>query len=69
MLALKEQQFVLAARTLGQSHTRILLRHLLPNLIGVIVVYLTLTIPAVILDESFLRTMTRIFFAVFDLLI
>ena len=54
VLALKEQQFVLAARALGQSHARILLRHLLPNLIGVIVVYLTLTIPAVILDESFL---------------
>ncbi len=54
VLALKERQFVLAARALGQSHTRILLRHLLPNLIGVIVVYLTLTIPAVILDESFL---------------
>lgn len=54
VLALKEQQFVLAARALGQSHTRILMRHLLPNLIGVIVVYLTLTIPAVILDESFL---------------
>ncbi len=54
VLALKEQQFVLAARALGQSHTRILLRHLLPNLFGVIVVYLTLTIPAVILDESFL---------------
>jgi len=54
VLALKEQQFVLAARALGQSHTRILLRHLLPNLTGVIIVYLTLTIPAVILDESFL---------------
>ena len=54
VLALKEQQFVLAARALGQSHIRILLRHLLPNLIGVVIVYLTLTIPAVILDESFL---------------
>ena len=54
VLTLKEQQFVLAARALGQSHTRILLRHILPNLIGVVVVYLTLTIPAVILDESFL---------------
>lgn len=54
VLALKEQQFVLAARALGQSHTRILIRHLLPNLVGVVVVYLTLTIPAVILDESFL---------------
>ena len=54
VLALKEQQFVLAARALGQSHARILVRHLLPNLVGVVVVYLTLTIPAVILDESFL---------------
>jgi oligopeptide transport system permease protein len=54
VLALKEQQFVLAARALGQSHARILIRHLLPNLVGVVVVYLTLTIPAVILDESFL---------------
>lgn len=54
VLALKEQQFVLAARALGQSHFRIIVRHLLPNLVGVVVVYLTLAIPAVILDESFL---------------
>ena len=54
VLSLKEQQFVSAARALGQSHTRIILRHLLPNLIGVVVVYLTLTIPNVIIDESFL---------------
>lgn len=54
VLALKSQQFVMAARSLGQSHRRILLDHLLPNLVGVVVIYLTLTIPAVILDESFL---------------
>jgi peptide/nickel transport system permease protein/oligopeptide transport system permease protein len=54
VLSLKNQQFVLAARSLGQSHTRIVMRHLLPNLIGIVIVYLTLTIPAVILDESFL---------------
>ncbi len=54
VLALKSQQFVLAARSLGQSHTRIILRHLLPNLLGIVIIYLTLTIPAVILDESFL---------------
>ncbi len=54
VLALKSNQFVTAARALGQSHVRILLRHLLPNIAGVVVVYLTLTIPAVILDESFL---------------
>ena len=54
VLSLKQQQFVLAARALGQTHTRIIIRHLLPNLMGVVTVYLTLTIPAVILDESFL---------------
>jgi peptide/nickel transport system permease protein/oligopeptide transport system permease protein len=54
VLALKSQQFVMAARSLGQSHWKILMRHLLPNLVGVVVIYLTLTIPAVILDESFL---------------
>jgi len=54
VLALKSQQFVLAARSLGQSHFKIIVRHLLPNLVGIVVVYLTLTIPAVILDESFL---------------
>ncbi len=54
VLALKEQQFVAAARSLGQSHYRIITRHLVPNLIGIVIVYLTLTIPSVILDESFL---------------
>ena len=54
VLVLKNLQFVTAARSLGQSHVKILVRHLLPNLTGIIAVYLTLTIPAVILDESFL---------------
>jgi peptide/nickel transport system permease protein/oligopeptide transport system permease protein len=54
VLSLKERQFVTAARALGQSHVKILTRHLLPNLAGIIIVYLTLTIPAVIIDESFL---------------
>ena len=54
VLALKAQQFVTAARSLGQRHTKILTRHLLPNLVGIVIIYLTLTIPAVILDESFL---------------
>jgi peptide/nickel transport system permease protein/oligopeptide transport system permease protein len=53
-LALKSRQFVTAASALGQSHFKILIRHLLPNMTGVIIVYLTLTIPAVIIDESFL---------------
>ncbi|MEI6280246.1 MAG: ABC transporter permease, partial [Verrucomicrobiae bacterium] len=54
VLALKSRQFIAAAKGLGQSHVGILLRHLLPNLSGVILIYLTLTIPAVIIDESFL---------------
>ncbi|MGH8048827.1 MAG: ABC transporter permease [Chthoniobacterales bacterium] len=54
VLALKTRQFVTAAHALGQSHVQILIRHLLPNLLGVIIIYLTLTIPAVIIDESFL---------------
>lgn len=53
-LALKNRPFVTAAVALGQSHPRILFRHLLPNLLGVIIIYLTLTIPAIIIDESFL---------------
>lgn len=54
VLALKAQPFVAAARALGQTHAKIIWRHLLPNLAGIITVYLTLTIPAVMLDESFL---------------
>jgi len=54
VLSLKSRQFITAAQVLGQSHVKILLRHLLPNLSGVILIYLTLTIPAVIIDESFL---------------
>ena len=53
VLVLKEQQFVQASLALGQSHLRILWQHLLPNLTGISVVYLTLTIPAIMLDESF----------------
>ncbi|MBE2179667.1 MAG: ABC transporter permease [Chthoniobacterales bacterium] len=54
VLALKERPFTQAALVLGQSHAKIILRHLLPNILPIIIVYLTLTVPAVILDESFL---------------
>ena len=54
VLVLKQQAFVQASLALGQSHFRILWRHLFPNLLGIIVVYLTLTIPAIMLDESFM---------------
>lgn len=53
-LSLREREFVDAARLTGVSTARILLRHIAPNLIGIVVVYVTLTIPQAILVESFL---------------
>lgn len=47
-----KQEFVEAARSLGLGHTRILFRHILPNTIGPIIVYTTLTIPGVMLFEA-----------------
>lgn len=46
------QEYVEAARSLGLSHSRILIRHIIPNAIGPIVVYATLTIPSVMLFEA-----------------
>jgi len=54
VLSLKQREFVTAARSLGAGPLRILFRHLLPNLTGVIVVYAALTVPRVILQEAFL---------------
>ena len=53
-LSLKQKEFVEAARAAGVSPARIVSRHIVPNLLGPVVVYVTLTIPAVILAESFL---------------
>jgi len=53
-LALREREFVLAARALGGSHARIVFRQILPNLISPIVVIATLQIAQVIILESFL---------------
>ncbi|MBN8246320.1 MAG: ABC transporter permease [Verrucomicrobia bacterium] len=54
VLSLRTRPFVMASQSLGASHRRILLRHILPNVTGVVIVYLTLTVPAIILYESFL---------------
>lgn len=54
VLSLKTLPFIDAARVAGASHTRIFVRHLLPNLVGPIVVYATLSVPQAILQESFL---------------
>jgi oligopeptide transport system permease protein len=53
-LSLRERPFVEAARVMGVSTPRIIIRHIAPNLLGVVVVYVTLTIPQAILVESFL---------------
>jgi ABC-type dipeptide/oligopeptide/nickel transport system permease subunit len=54
ILSLKEKEFVEAARMSGTGPAGILFKHLVPNTLGVVVVYTTLTVPAVILQESFL---------------
>jgi oligopeptide transport system permease protein len=54
VLSLKQQNFVEAARALGATDARIVFAHLVPNTLGPVIVYTTLTIPAIILQEAFL---------------
>lgn len=54
VLRLRDREMVLAVRLLGASEARLLLRHVLPNCLGPILVYATLGVPQVILLESFL---------------
>ncbi|SEN56887.1 oligopeptide transport system permease protein [Lihuaxuella thermophila] len=54
MLKLKSQEFVLAARTLGASHGRILTKHMIPNVMGPIIIAVTFAIPTAIFFEAFL---------------
>jgi oligopeptide transport system permease protein len=53
-LALKQREFVAAAKLIGVPPAAIVFRHIVPNLLGIVVVYVTLTIPQAILVESFL---------------
>ena len=53
-LSLKQKEFIEAAEMAGAGHWRIIRKHIVPNLLGIVVVYITLTIPQVILVESFL---------------
>ena len=53
-LSLRKKEFIEAAQAAGLSTFQIITRHIVPNLLGPVVVYVTLTIPAVILTESFL---------------
>ena len=54
VLTLRAREFVLAAHAMGASSRRVVVRHLLPNALGPIVVYATLTVPAIMLEEAFL---------------
>jgi oligopeptide transport system permease protein len=53
-LSLKQKEFIEAARAAGLSRPAIIARHIIPNLLGPVIVYATLTIPGVIMSESFL---------------
>ncbi len=53
-LSLKSREYVEAAQAMGVSTTRIILRHIVPNLLGIVVIYTTVTVPGVILTESVL---------------
>ena len=57
VLALRETDFVMAAREMGASDARIIFRHLYPSCLSHVIVVLTLTIPAIILSESFLSSL------------
>lgn len=52
VMTLKKQEFVEAAISLGLSHKAILFRHIVPNMLGPIIVYMTLTVPGFILTEA-----------------
>jgi len=54
VMSLKNQDFVLAARATGVSTQKIIFRHLVPNALGPVIVYATLTVPTVMLSEAFL---------------
>jgi len=54
VLSLRTRAFVEASRVLGAGHRHILFRHILPNVLGVVIAYLALSVPAIILYESFL---------------
>ena len=54
VISLRNEQFVDAAKVVGASQARIIFRHLVPNVLSIVIVYLSLTIPAVMLFEAFL---------------
>ena len=57
-LSLRERQYILAARALGQSHWKIIIRHIIPNTFSYIIVAATLSIPYYILGEVVLSVLS-----------
>ena len=53
-ISLKEKEFIETSKALGQSNSLIIIKHIIPNLAGPIIVYITLMVPSVIILESFL---------------
>lgn len=53
-LTIKNKEFIEAAKSYGASNLQIIFNHIIPNLLGIIIIYITLTIPEIILTESFL---------------
>jgi len=53
-LAIRSKEYVEAARAIGVSTTGIIWRHVIPNLLGIVAIYTTVTVPGVILTESVL---------------
>jgi oligopeptide transport system permease protein len=53
-LSIKQKEFIEAARAAGVAPFAIITRHVIPNVVGPVMVYVTLTVPSVILTESFL---------------
>jgi oligopeptide transport system permease protein len=54
VLSLRHKEFIEAANSLGIRQREVVLKHLIPNTLGPVIVYLTLTVPSVILEEAFL---------------
>lgn len=54
VITLKKMEFIEAARSIGVSKRKIIFKHLIPNSLGPVIIYTTLTVPAVILEEAFL---------------
>lgn len=54
VVSLKKVEYIDAARSMGVSHFKIIINHIIPNVLGTVIIYVTLTVPGVILEEAFL---------------